>query len=45
LRRDCAALTEVVVPSGHRIAQERPTQVNTGLAEWLAIKVPDAWPT
>jgi pimeloyl-ACP methyl ester carboxylesterase len=45
MRRDCADLTEVVVPSGHWMAQERPVEVNPALAKWLAIKVPDAWPT
>ena len=45
MRRDCADLTEVVVPSGHWMAQERLVEVNPALAKWLAIKVPDAWPT
>jgi pimeloyl-ACP methyl ester carboxylesterase len=45
IRRDCADLTEVVVPSGHWMAQERPIEVNAALTKWLAIKVPDAWPT
>ena len=44
MRRDCADLTEVVVPSSHWMAQERPIEVNAALAKWLAIKVPDAWP-
>ena len=44
MRRDCADLTEVVVPSGHWMAQERPMEVNAALAKWLAVKVPDAWP-
>ena len=42
---DCADLTEVVIPSGHWMAQERPAEVNAALAKWLATKVPDdAWP-
>jgi pimeloyl-ACP methyl ester carboxylesterase len=45
MRRDCADLTEVVVPSGHWMAQERPTEVNAALAKWFASKVPDVWPT
>jgi pimeloyl-ACP methyl ester carboxylesterase len=45
MRRDCADLTEVVVPSGHWMAQERPTEVNAALAKWFANKVPDAWQT
>jgi len=44
MRRDCADLTEVIVFSGHWMAQERPIEVNAALAKWLAIKVPDAWP-
>ena len=44
MRRDCADLTEVVIPSGHWMAQERPAEVNAVLAKWLATKVPDAWP-
>jgi hypothetical protein len=45
MRRDCADLTEVVVPSGHWMAQERPVDVNAALVKWLATKPPDAWPT
>ena len=45
MRRDCADLTEVIVFSGHWMAQERPIEVNAALARWLAVKVPDAWPT
>jgi len=44
MRRDCADLTEVIVFSGHWMAQERPIEVNAALAKWLAVKVPDAWP-
>ena len=45
MRRDCADLTEVVVHSGHWMAQERPVDVNAALVKWLATKSPDAWPT
>jgi hypothetical protein len=45
MRRDCADLTEVVVFSGHWMAQERPIEVNAALTKWLAVKVSDAWPT
>jgi len=45
MRRDCTDLTEVIVFSGHWMAQERPIEVNGALARWLAVKVPDAWPT
>ena len=43
MRRDCTELTQAVVPSGHRMAQKQPIQVNAALAEWLAAKAPDAW--
>ena len=36
MRRDCANLTEVVVESGHWMAQENPLAVNAALAKWLA---------
>ena len=43
MRRDCGDLTEVVVKSGHWMAQEKPTDVNAALARWLAAKLPDYW--
>lgn len=43
MRRDCADLTEVVVPSGHWMAQEKPMAVNAALARWLARRLPDFW--
>ena len=43
MRQDCADLTEVVVKSGHWMAQEKPTDVNASLARWLAAKLPDYW--
>jgi pimeloyl-ACP methyl ester carboxylesterase len=43
MRRDCANLTEVVVKSGHWMAQEKPVEVNAALAKWLATKVGDYW--
>jgi pimeloyl-ACP methyl ester carboxylesterase len=45
MRRDCRDLTEVVVPSGHWMAQEKPRVVNAALAKWIATKLPDVWPT
>ena len=45
MRRDCVDLTEVIVLSGHWMAQERPIEVNAALAKWIAVKMPDAWPT
>ena len=43
MRADCADLTEVVVNSGHWMAQERPTDVNAALAKWLSAKLPQLW--
>ncbi len=43
MRQHCADLTEVVVESGHWMAQERPVAVNAALAKWLAIKLPAIW--
>ncbi len=45
MRADCADLTEVVVPSGHWMAQEKPAAVNAALARWIATRLPQAWPT
>jgi pimeloyl-ACP methyl ester carboxylesterase len=44
MRGDCARLTEVTVPSGHWMAQERPEEVNAALAKWLATELADLWP-
>jgi pimeloyl-ACP methyl ester carboxylesterase len=44
MRRDCADLTEVIVRSGHWMAQEKPAAVNAALAKWLATRVAGAWP-
>jgi pimeloyl-ACP methyl ester carboxylesterase len=44
MRRDCANLTEVAVPSGHWMAQEQPAAVNAALARWLAVQAPTLWP-
>ena len=43
MRRDCDDLTEVVVNSGHWMAQEQPVAVNIALAKWLAAKLPNYW--
>lgn len=45
MRGSCEDLAEVVVPSGHWMAQERPVEVNAALARWLATKVADVWPS
>jgi pimeloyl-ACP methyl ester carboxylesterase len=44
MRRDCRRLTEVVVTSGHWMAQEKPQAVNAALARWLVSELPDVWP-
>ena len=43
MRADCADLTEVTVPSGHWMAQEKPVHVNAALAKWLSAKFPKLW--
>ena len=44
MRGDCRNLTEVIVPSGHWMAQERPRVVNAALAKWLVTQLPGVWP-
>lgn len=43
MRQACHNLTEVIVPSGHWMAQEKPVEVNAALARWLATAVPEVW--
>ncbi|HUN43729.1 MAG TPA: alpha/beta hydrolase [Acetobacteraceae bacterium] len=43
MRLDCDDLTEAVVPSGHWMAQEKPSGVNAAIAQWLAHKLPSLW--
>ena len=43
MRQACNDLTELTVPTGHWMAQERPELVNAGLARWLALKFPQHW--
>ena len=43
MRQDCLRLSEVVVQSGHWMAQEKPTAVNAAIARWLAIEFPQLW--
>jgi pimeloyl-ACP methyl ester carboxylesterase len=43
MRRDCRDLLEVVVNSGHWMAQEQPVAVNAALAKWLATRLPEYW--
>jgi pimeloyl-ACP methyl ester carboxylesterase len=44
MRETCANLTEVMVKSGHWMAQEKPAQVSVALARWLAVELPALWP-
>ncbi len=44
MREKCSLLDEVVVYSGHWMAQERPAQVNAAIARWLSVRLPKAWP-
>src|SRR5215471_1964012 len=44
MRQACKDLTEVIVKSGHWMAQEQPVVVNAALARWLAVRFPDLWP-
>lgn len=43
MRAHCSNLTEVVVASGHWMAQEKPVQVNAALAKWLSAQFPALW--
>jgi len=45
MRQHCSDLTEVMIQSGHRMAQECPVAVNAALANWLAMKLPNVWPS
>lgn len=44
MRALCDNLTEVIVNSGHWMAQEKPADVNAALAKWLGAHFPDLWP-
>ena len=43
MRADCTDLTETIVASGHWMAQERPSDVNRGVALWMAARFPTLW--
>jgi pimeloyl-ACP methyl ester carboxylesterase len=43
MRQDCSDLTEVVVPSGHWMAQEKPIAVNAAIVRWLPTRFPGLW--
>ena len=44
MRQDCRNLSEVMIQSGHWMAQEKPTEVNAAIAKWLVTAVPTIWP-
>ena len=44
MRELCSDLTEHLFDSGHWMGQERPREVNAALVDWLARRVPGAWP-
>ena len=43
MRAHCSNLTEVTIPSGHWMAQEKPVEVNAALAQWLSSQFPTLW--
>jgi pimeloyl-ACP methyl ester carboxylesterase len=43
MREACGDLIEVTLPTGHWMAQQRPSLVNAALAKWLARKFPQRW--
>lgn len=43
MREWCSDLSESIVESGHWMAQEKPREVNSALAGWLARKLPEVW--
>jgi pimeloyl-ACP methyl ester carboxylesterase len=40
----CRDLTVKTLDCGHWMAQEKPREVNAALVEWVARRVPEAWP-
>lgn len=43
MRAHCDNLTEVAIPSGHWMAQEKPAAVNAALAKWMSSQFPGLW--
>jgi pimeloyl-ACP methyl ester carboxylesterase len=43
MRAHCSNLTEVTIPSGHWMAQEKPVEVNAALAKWMSSQFPALW--
>ena len=44
MKEFCRDLSIETVDSGHWMAQEKPVEVNAALVQWLATRVPAAWP-
>jgi len=45
MRAGCPHLSEVVIRTGHFMAQENPVAVNRALAGWISRKLPSVWRT
>ena len=45
MRAGCPQLTEVVIRTGHWMAQEDPVAVNRALAGWISRNLPSVWRT
>ena len=43
MRQDCSNLSEVIIQSGHWMAQEKPVEVNAAVTKWLATALPGIW--
>jgi pimeloyl-ACP methyl ester carboxylesterase len=43
MRQDCSNLSEVIISSGHWMAQEKPVEVNAAIARWLETALPEIW--
>jgi pimeloyl-ACP methyl ester carboxylesterase len=43
MRANVEDLTDAVVDTGHWMAQEKPAEVNSHLARWLAARFPELW--
>ena len=43
MRQACRNLSEVIISSGHWMAQEKPVEVNAALTKWLATAVQEIW--
>ncbi len=43
MRAHCRILTEVTIPSGHWMAQEKPVEVNAAVTKWIGSQFPMLW--